>query len=108
MLGVLVCGPAAHAASSVEAGWWTMSPVAAAPDAPADALVVQGGSDASHPFAYAAIAYALAPGATPQSLTLTIAKGSASTRNAKLTLCPLTDAFTPAQGGPMADAPHFD
>ena len=105
---LILAGPSAHAASFVEAGWWTAAPVAAAPDAPADALVIQSGSNAGHPLAYAAIAYALAQHEVPRSLTLTVAKGSASTPNASLTLCPLTDAFKPAQGGAMADAPHFD
>lgn len=104
----VVGSSAAVAATTAEAGWWTSAPVAAAPDAADDGLLVQGGSSADEPFAYAAVAYALAAGETPTSLTLTVAEGSASTPNASLALCPLTDSFSAEQGGSMADAPEFD
>jgi hypothetical protein len=103
-LAILVAEPGA-ADAAVEAGWW-MAPVAVAPDAPDDGLVVQGGP--ADPLAYAAARFALTPGATPGTLLLRVATDSASTPNTSLALCPLTDAFTPAQGGTMDDAPAYD
>src|SRR5439155_23450796 len=48
-------------------------------------------------------------GATAESLKLTVAPGSASTRAATLALCPLTTpSFSPAEGGAAADAPKYD
>jgi hypothetical protein len=108
LLVALAAAPRADAAASVEAGWWTAAPIALAPDAPADGLVVQGSPDPAQPLSYAAIAYELAPGEGPLSLTLTVAAGSASTPNASLALCPLTGSFIPSNGGPMADAPTYD
>lgn len=95
-----------HAATAVEVGWWTASPLAAAPDAPPDALVVEGGI--AGPLAYGAVRYTLAPDEIPESLTLRLAPGAMSTPMTTLALCPLTEPFTPAQGGPMAEAPAFD
>jgi hypothetical protein len=101
-------GSAAGAATSVEAGWWTTSPMAAAPDAPPDALVMQGGSGLDNPFAYAAVGYALSSGETPTRVKLTVSPNSASTPNSTLTVCPLTEPFTPAQGGASGEAPAYD
>lgn len=98
----------AHAASGVEAGWWTAVPVVASPDAPADGLFVQGGPASDGAVAYAAVAYSLAPGESPVSLRLSVLKGSASTPNTTLAVCPLVESFTPKQGGPMEEAPAFD
>ena len=108
VLAAVVAAAPARAAGEAEAGWWTAAPVALAPDAPADVLVVQAAGDAAQPFAYAAIAYELAPGEVPTSLTLTVAAGSLSTAGAALVLCPLTGGFIPNQGGAMADAPSYD
>lgn len=108
VLALVVPTTTASAASSVTTGWWTSSPVAAAPDAPDDQLVVQGGPDPEQPLSYAAVAYALSADEVPRSLTLTVAESSASTPSATIAVCPLTDAFAPAQGGPMADAPRYD
>lgn len=101
-------GSSAEAATSVQAGWWTTAPMATAPDAPADGLVLQGGPDFDNPFAYAAVEYALLSGESPSSVTLTIAPNSATTPNATLTVCPLTEPFTPAQGGASGEAPAYD
>jgi hypothetical protein len=94
-----------HAATAVEAGWWTASPLVA-PDAPPDALVVEGGVDGA--LAYGAVRYTLAPDEVPESLTVHLAPGAASTPSTTLALCPVTELFTPVQGGPMADAPAYD
>jgi hypothetical protein len=104
----VVAGAPAQAAASAEAGWWTTAPVAVAPDAPDDGLVVQGGPDPGQPFSYAAVSYELGVGEVPTSLTLIIAPGAVSTADAVLTLCLLTETFGPEQGGPMTNAPSFD
>jgi hypothetical protein len=108
VLALWAVAPASRAASSVQAGWWTSAPAATAPDAQDGGLLVQGGVDPAKPVAYAAVAYALAPGEQPVSLRLAVADGSASTPGAQLVLCPLAGPFSPAQGGPMADGPEFD
>lgn len=95
-----------HAATVEAAGWWTATPLALAPDAPGDALVVEGG--VTEPRSYAAVRYALAPSERTVSLTLSLAPGSASTPNSTLRLCPLSELFRPVRGGPIADAPDFD
>jgi len=100
-------GTRVGAATTVDAGWWTSAPVAVAPDAPSGGLVVQGGSRFDRPFSYAAVAYTLAEGEAPKSVTLTVAANSASVPSSSLTVCPLTKRYTPAQGGAMADAPSF-
>jgi len=98
----------AGAATSVQTGWWTTAPMATAPDAPEDGLVLQGGPDFDNPFAYAAVEYALLSGESPSSVKLTIAPSSATTPNATLTVCPLTEPFTPVQGGASGEAPAYD
>jgi hypothetical protein len=98
---------AAPAADAAGSGWWTASPLAVAPDAQ-DALVVQGGPRADQPVSYAAVQFTLAEGESAARLTLTTAPSSASTPTATLTVCPLTGALAPADGGPMADAPRYD
>jgi hypothetical protein len=100
-------GPARSSAAgpAIQSGWW-MAPVAVAPDAPARGLVVQGGP--TDDVAYGAVRFTLASDVVPDSLVLTVADGSASTPNTTLALCPLTEPFTPAQGGAMADAPAYD
>ena len=101
-------GREARTQASMSSGWWTSAPVAVAPDAPADGLVVQGGSDINSPTAFAAVSYALDEGSAPTALKLTVHSGSATTPAAELALCPLTVAnFTPAQGG-TSDAPKYD
>src|SRR5436309_8842908 len=106
VMGVLVVtGSDAWGQASVESGWWTTAPVAVAPDAPSDGLVVQGGPDASQPLAFAALGYTGASGAAPSSLKLTVASGSAMTPDATLAVCPLTTSFIPEQGGAAGDAP---
>lgn len=98
----------AAAETSVQAGWWTSSPVPIAPDAPAGGLVVHGGSEPNQPMAYAAVAFTFDRHDSPVSLTLTTADGTASSPGATLTLCPLTESFAPAEGGSMDKAPKFD
>jgi hypothetical protein len=108
LLVAIVAAAPAHAAESVEAGWWTSTPVPVAPDAPDGGLVVQAAADPNQPFSYAAVAYDLAGGELPTSLTLTVADGSVSTTGATLALCPLTTGFAPSQGAPISEAPSFD
>jgi hypothetical protein len=105
----LSAAPAGWAVSSVRAGWWTSAPVALAPDASPDQLVVQGGTDPAAPVSYAAMAFELEEGELPSSVRLEVAPGSASTPNAVLTACPLsTTEFDAARGGPITDAPAHD
>lgn len=98
----------AGAAAPVAAGWWTSAPLGPPPDVPPDGLLVQGGPAPNEPIAYAALSFSLAPDERPRALTLTVAAMSASTPSATIALCLLSEPFTPAQGGPMADAPTFD
>src|SRR5436189_294046 len=73
------------------------------------ALADAGRADATEPIALGAVSYIGAPAATPSSLKLTIASGSATTRDATLAVCPLeTTSFSPAEGGAAADAPTYD
>jgi hypothetical protein len=106
--GLLVVAGQPAGAESVAVGWWSTAPAAAYPDAPADGLVVQGGTAADQPTAYTALATTITTGATAVSMTLTTAPNSVSTSGATLAVCPLTSQFTPVQGGSMANAPHFD
>lgn len=94
----------AHAAEVVAAGWWTAAPLA--PDAPGDALVIEGGI--SEPRAYGAVRYSLAPDERADVLTLAVVPGAASTPNSTLRLCVLSEPFRPARGGSIAAAPGFD
>ena len=106
-----VAGASAGAASSVQHGWWSQAgggPIAPAPDAPADGMVVQGSPDPATPLAYAAISYTLDMGETVESITLKVAPDTASTQGAKLQACALTKTFQPAQGGAASEGPSFD
>ena len=104
----VVLSTPAVAASSVQSGWWTSAPVAVAPDVGADQLLVQGGSDASQPVAYAGISFALAPGEVPQKLALMVAPNSATTPSTALALCRLTVPATAAHGDASSGGPPFD
>lgn len=105
---VLAAAPVS-AVGAAETGWWTAAPaVVVASDVPPGGVLLQGGATAEQPLAFAAVSYALAAGEEPTELTLTVADGSATTPNAAITACPLTEAFTPAEGGPMSEAPAFD
>lgn len=114
------CGLGVHDASaraSTQHGWWTATnisapvagipiPVPAAPDVPADGLLVEGGY--LSPVAYAAVLYHPDKGQAAQALTLRVALGSATTPTATLELCPLRQAAIDVeQGGPMGDAPAY-
>jgi len=124
---VLAFGKSARADIPSEQGWWTSAspggvggvaaPASppAPPDVPQNGLLVQGGPTSTSgaadtgPFAYAALVYQLPGGATPGSLTLTVAPSSATTPSTTLELCALrTQQFQAEQGGPMSDAPAFD
>src|SRR4051812_16476633 len=105
---IAVIAPAASGATMVQSGWWTTAPVAVAPDAGAQGLVVQGGTSVDQPLAFAAVSFTLDPGSKPTTLTLTIASGSASTPNAGIVACALTASFAPAQGGPAASGPTYN
>jgi hypothetical protein len=117
-LGVLGMGvgmPAtAETATEVVGGWWTAAApaagvpgVLAAPDAPADGLVVQGGSPEVGPVSYAALAFAYEPGNAPTTLKLPLASGAVAVGTA-LRACIVTGAVWPAQGAPLADGPTYD
>jgi hypothetical protein len=105
---------AQSAAAPDEQGWWTVTnpgsplPSPPAPDVPAGGLLVQGGTSASKPAAYAALIYFVPSGDTASALTLDIAPKSATTSGATLEICPLVQqTFVPEQGGPMSDAPAY-
>ena len=97
----------AGAASSVSAGWWTSSPLAP-PDVPSGGLDVQGGPDAGSPVAFSAVSFALDPGETAESVTLSVTANSGTTPSAQLMACPITTPFAPASGAPMSQAPKYD
>jgi hypothetical protein len=112
----------AHAEVPAQQGWWTQGnpglasqtglPVPASPaptDVPSNGLLIEGGSSAASPIAYAALAYQLPATATVGVLTLTVAPQSATVPNSTLRICPLTNpAFNAERGGPMTDAPAYD
>ena len=71
----------AHADTPTEQGWWTVTnagaptagfTVPASPDVPPDGLLVQGGSDAGAPSAFAALVYDVPPDSTVGQLTLAV------------------------------------
>lgn len=111
---LVLAAPGARADEPLQQGWWTIAnpggPSLPAPppsDVPSNGLLVQGG--AAGPTAFAAVVYSLAQGVTVGQLTLTVARPSATTPDAKLEVCPLTSAsIAPEQGGPMSDAPKYD
>lgn len=113
---VATIGLLASAAGSEEAqqqGWWTTNnpgtPLDAtfAPDVPPDGLLVQGGQGT--PSAFSALLYTVEPDAKVRTLTLTVDPASISNAGSVLAVCPLVSpAFTPAQGGPIVDAPEYN
>lgn len=113
---LLVAAPAG-AEQDPQQGWWTaMNPGPAAPvpapaplppDVPADGLLLQAGADG--PTAYAALSFVVPDGVTAGQLVLKVTPQSATTPASGLQACRLKSPdFTPAQGGPAADAPAFD
>jgi hypothetical protein len=110
----MVAGPSASAQGAAQQGWWTVAnpggslPAPAPPDVPADGLLVQGGSSDASPTAYVALVYEVPAGATVGELTLRVAPGSGTTPNATPRACFLVNAFSPEQGGPIANAPAYD
>jgi hypothetical protein len=107
-LTVLGAAGPAHAAAGTTSGWWASSPLVVAPDVGDGQLLVQGGPSDDEPLAYAGISFLLEEGEEPQSLTLTVAEGSASTPAAELRLCALDAPATPAAGEPADGAPAPD
>ena len=121
----LAFGSGAYADSPSQQGWWWQGNPGAVPEAgvsvgqpppdvPAKGLLIEGGSGSATgsgdaaPTAFAAVVYQLASGATPSSLTLTVASGSATTPSTTLELCALSNpGINSEQGGPMSDAPTF-
>src|SRR5207253_5839870 len=73
---LLVTAPSS-ASTSARSGWWTSVPLAAAPDVPADGILLQGGPAIDSPVAYGAVAFALEADDEPSELTLAVADGSA-------------------------------
>ena len=96
------------AATSVQSGWWSTSPLAVAPDVPAGGMLLQGGSSLDQPVAFGAVSFALDDGEEAGELTITVSANSATTPNASVTVCPLTSTFEPAEAGAAEDAPTFD
>lgn len=107
-LGLLGGMGTAGAEPTVEAGWWTSSPVAVAPDVGEDDLLVQGGPSRDQPLAYAGISFSLDDGDRPELLTLAVAPDTATTPAAPLSLCALDAPASGASGEPAADGPTFD
>lgn len=105
---LLLAHAPASAVTSTQSGWWTDAPLAAAPDVPDDGLLLQGGATVDEPAAYGAVSFTLAVDEEPGDLTLVVAADSATTPNASIAVCPLTEAFAPAHGAALADAPSFD
>ena len=104
-------GTAAAAAGPSQQGWWYATGgigPAAAPDVPADGLLIQGGASVDSPTAFAALVYSLPTGAATGTLTLEVVPNSGTVPNAGVKACRLTATFVPAQGGAMADAPMYD
>lgn len=104
---VALAGPTASAEMRVESGWWTVSPVLVAADVPDDGLLIQGSVNRA-PVAFAAVGFTLEPDTRAKTLMVDVAPNSLSTPNAAIVACPLTTSFTPAHGGPAAEAPEFD
>jgi len=113
----------AWADAPIVQGWWTtannsavtsqlppdVAPAGAAPDVPPNGLLVQAADSASSPSAFAALVYPVESGTFAQTLTLEVAPNSVTTPSSTLKACPLTvPRFSPAQGGPMSQAPAFD
>jgi hypothetical protein len=107
-LTVLGAAPTAHAATGVTSGWWASSPLVVAPDVGDGQLLVQGGPSDDEPLAYAGISFLLEEDEEPESLTLTVAEGSASTPAADLRLCALDAPATRSAGEPADGAPAPD
>jgi hypothetical protein len=107
-VAVLLAPSPSFAVTAVQSGWWTSAPLAAAPDVPADGMLLQGGPALEQPAAYGAVTFMLDEDEQPGDLTLAVATGSATTPNASMTVCPLTSDLAPAQGGAAADGPTFD
>lgn len=104
----------ARADAPMTQGWWSSATVgappaqaSAAPDVPADGLLVQSGPSA--PTAYAALNYLLAPETTADKLIVEIAPTSATSPASTMKICPLVKpSFVAKQAGPIADAPAYD
>lgn len=107
-VGLLISAGPAAAASSVTSGWWTTSPLLVAPDVADGQLLVQGGSSAEEPAAYAGISFLLGEDEEPASLTLTVAPDAASTPGSTLSLCALDAPAADAAGKPAEGAPAPD
>ena len=78
-------------------------------DVPDGGLLVAGGASTGQPDAVAALAFPLGGGAVTGPLRLVPDPNAASVPGSALMACPLDrPEFTPAEGGPMAEAPPFD
>jgi hypothetical protein len=116
-VAMIVTGIPANADAPTQQGWWIAAnpgglPTApaqpAAPDVPADGLLIEGGPSQTSPTAYAAVIYDVPKGATVGSLTLTVAPNSGTTPATSIQVCPLkTPSIKAEQGGPIADAPAY-
>lgn len=101
-------GGGAEADAPTQQGWWSATPTSATVDVPPDGLLIQGGSSASAPLAFAALIYSLPPNARAGILTLNVASNSGTVPGSGLKVCHLTQAIKPEQGGPMSEAPGYD
>jgi hypothetical protein len=118
VVGTLLA-PSAGAVEPARQGWWRASVVIlgidltalldpSTADVPADGLLVAGGSAPDQPQAIAAVAYEIA-GTVAGPLRLAPHTAAATVPGSGAMACPLDEpAFTPAQGGPIAEAPRYD
>lgn len=115
LLGVVIGAGPAYPAAPAASGWWTTTSAPASvgsalgPDVPEGGLLVQSGSSADQPVAYAALRFDIGAEEVPATLTLSIAPNGGSTSGTELTVCRVPDpSFQPAAGGPASDAPRYD
>lgn len=118
-----VPAPSATAVAPARQGWWKvpgpldglgLGPLTGlgAPDTadvPEGGLLVAGGASTGQPDAVAALAFPLGGGAVTGPLRLVPDPAAASVPGSALMACPLDrPEFSPADGGPMAEAPPYD
>jgi hypothetical protein len=108
---VLAWPAGAGAVAPQAQGWWyrpqqagTPVTIPAPPVVPGDGLYVAQGPNGEN-LAIAALEYPTS-GGRDASLTLTLAPGAAGT--VTVTACPASSGFTPASGGPWAEAPAYN
>jgi hypothetical protein len=116
-VALFLIAPRAAAQEAARQGWWTVTNIggaipgtATAPDVPPDGLLIQGGGESdTAPTAVAALAIPAPGGADVQTVVVHATSSTAVTPGSVIKACPLRSAdFTPAQGGPISEAPAYD